>query len=286
MTRESLLSLYKPPNPNKHKLNLLNPSLSRPRNGRHSLLLINPFTLFLLFFRRFFLFGFSRINRVLLCRQKPRMTLSIKQLEEDPLLETLDKVIPQVCYLIISVDRMSVRLFGLPILIFNGCNMTQDGADGSDSLNTSSISNIEPLQGLETIFEELLKEDGYGTCYRRKVYSSCSCRKTGELTILQVEMLRVKQYSPEQNLGEDQSKTSDLGLFFNKHILCNIFGVLGSRNTTDNITRSRRYQKGVAASFGTNTVIKNTNKKSSISKLHVFSLSRDTQYSKFRRGEV
>ncbi|KAM6568114.1 hypothetical protein CsatB_016099 [Cannabis sativa] len=130
MTRESLLSLYKPPNPNKHKLNLLNPSLSRPRNGRHSLLLINPFTLFLLFFRRFFLFGFSRINRVLLCRQKPRMTLSIKQLEEDPLLETLDKVIPQ------------------------------DGADGSDSLNTSSISNIEPLQGLETIFEELLKEDG------------------------------------------------------------------------------------------------------------------------------
>ncbi|XP_030507470.2 uncharacterized protein LOC115722407 isoform X2 [Cannabis sativa] len=71
-----------------------------------------------------------RVKVLSIDRQKPRMTLSIKQLEEDPLLETLDKVIPQ------------------------------DGADGSDSLNTSSISNIEPLQGLETIFEELLKEDG------------------------------------------------------------------------------------------------------------------------------
>lgn len=30
------------------------------------------------------------------CREKSRITLSIKQLEEDPLLETLDKVIPQV----------------------------------------------------------------------------------------------------------------------------------------------------------------------------------------------
>ncbi|XP_062109286.1 uncharacterized protein LOC133819919 isoform X2 [Humulus lupulus] len=70
-----------------------------------------------------------RVKVLSLDRQKPRMTLSIKQLEEDPLLETLDKVIPQ------------------------------DGA-GSDSLNTSSSSNIEPLQGLETIFEELLKEDG------------------------------------------------------------------------------------------------------------------------------
>lgn len=31
------------------------------------------------------------------CSVKSRITLSIKQLEEDPLLETLDKVIPQVC---------------------------------------------------------------------------------------------------------------------------------------------------------------------------------------------
>lgn len=30
------------------------------------------------------------------CRKKSRVTLSIRQLEEDPLLETLDKVIPQV----------------------------------------------------------------------------------------------------------------------------------------------------------------------------------------------
>lgn len=30
------------------------------------------------------------------CREKSRITLSIKQLEDDPLLETLDKVIPPV----------------------------------------------------------------------------------------------------------------------------------------------------------------------------------------------
>ncbi|KAL6567958.1 hypothetical protein OROGR_001626 [Orobanche gracilis] len=63
--------------------------------------------------------------------KKSRVTLSIKQLEEDPLLETLDKVIPQ------------------------------DGLADSDSLSGSGSSDIEPLQGLETIFEELLQEDGY-----------------------------------------------------------------------------------------------------------------------------
>ncbi|KAL6567948.1 hypothetical protein OROGR_001616 [Orobanche gracilis] len=62
--------------------------------------------------------------------KKSRITLSIKQLEEDPLLETLDKVIPQ------------------------------DGLADSDSLSGSGSSDIEPLQGLETIFEELLQEDG------------------------------------------------------------------------------------------------------------------------------
>uniref|UniRef100_A0A7N2LZ71 S1 motif domain-containing protein n=1 Tax=Quercus lobata TaxID=97700 RepID=A0A7N2LZ71_QUELO len=63
-------------------------------------------------------------------RKKTRITLSIKQLEEDPLLETLDKVIPQ--------DISAVP----------------------DSLSNSNISDIEPLPGLETIFEELLREDG------------------------------------------------------------------------------------------------------------------------------
>ncbi|KAK9932861.1 hypothetical protein M0R45_020083 [Rubus argutus] len=63
-------------------------------------------------------------------RGKSRITLSIKRLEEDPLLETLDKVIPQ------------------------------DDSDGLDSLNTNDSSNIEPLPGLEAIFEELLQEDG------------------------------------------------------------------------------------------------------------------------------
>ncbi|XP_027335063.1 uncharacterized protein LOC113849381 isoform X1 [Abrus precatorius] len=62
--------------------------------------------------------------------EKSRIKLSIKQLEEDPLLETLDKVIPQ------------------------------DGSVDPDSLSGSDSSGIEPLPGLETILEELLQEDG------------------------------------------------------------------------------------------------------------------------------
>lgn len=61
---------------------------------------------------------------------KSRITLSIKQLEEDPLLETLDQVIPK------------------------------DGSPGSDSSGDDESYDIEPLQGLETIVEELLQEDG------------------------------------------------------------------------------------------------------------------------------
>ncbi|THG23335.1 hypothetical protein TEA_010783 [Camellia sinensis var. sinensis] len=64
------------------------------------------------------------------CREKSRITLSIKQLEEDPLLETLDKVIPQ------------------------------DGSVVTGSSSTSSPYNIEPLPGLQTILEELLREEG------------------------------------------------------------------------------------------------------------------------------
>ncbi|XP_021911647.1 uncharacterized protein LOC110825492 isoform X1 [Carica papaya] len=63
-------------------------------------------------------------------RERSRITLSIKQLEEDPLLETLDKVI------------------------------SQDNAVGSHSLDIDEESKIEPLPGLEAIVEELLKEDG------------------------------------------------------------------------------------------------------------------------------
>ncbi|OVA08678.1 Ribosomal protein S1 [Macleaya cordata] len=62
-------------------------------------------------------------------RKRLRVTLSIKQLEEDPLLETLDKVIPQ------------------------------DGQAGFDSSTTPDL-NIEPLPGLDSIFKELLQEDG------------------------------------------------------------------------------------------------------------------------------
>ncbi|KAF5733851.1 hypothetical protein HS088_TW16G00292 [Tripterygium wilfordii] len=61
-------------------------------------------------------------------REKSRIGLSIRQLEEDPLLETLDKVIPQ------------------------------DGSTGLDSLGMSNI--IEPLPGLDSILQELLQEDG------------------------------------------------------------------------------------------------------------------------------
>ncbi|KAH7573345.1 hypothetical protein JRO89_XS03G0126300 [Xanthoceras sorbifolium] len=62
--------------------------------------------------------------------ERSRITLSIKQLEEDPLLESLGKVIPQ------------------------------DSSVGLDSSSTSFSSNIEPLPGLAAIFEELLQENG------------------------------------------------------------------------------------------------------------------------------
>ncbi|KAK1577192.1 hypothetical protein Q3G72_019705 [Acer saccharum] len=71
-----------------------------------------------------------RVKVIKVDRQRSRITLSIKQLEEDPLLETLDKVIPQ------------------------------DSSVGPDSSSTSISSNIEPLPGLAAIFEELLQEDG------------------------------------------------------------------------------------------------------------------------------
>ncbi|KAI4302711.1 hypothetical protein MLD38_038428 [Melastoma candidum] len=58
-------------------------------------------------------------------RAESRITLSIKQLQDDPFFETLDKVI---------------------------------STDGS--VNDSATSNIEPLPGLEAIFNELLKEEG------------------------------------------------------------------------------------------------------------------------------
>ncbi|KAI3906211.1 hypothetical protein MKW92_001621 [Papaver armeniacum] len=63
-------------------------------------------------------------------RERLRVTLSIKQLEDDPLLETLDKVIPQ------------------------------EGQSGFDASTASDDVNIEPLPGLASICEELLKEDG------------------------------------------------------------------------------------------------------------------------------
>ncbi|KAL2332639.1 hypothetical protein Fmac_013852 [Flemingia macrophylla] len=61
---------------------------------------------------------------------KSRINLSIKQLEEDPLLETLDKVIPQ------------------------------DGSADANSTSSGDSGDIEPLPGLETILEELQQEEG------------------------------------------------------------------------------------------------------------------------------
>ncbi|KAK7306401.1 hypothetical protein VNO77_44340 [Canavalia gladiata] len=71
-----------------------------------------------------------RVKVIGVDREKSRIHLSMKQLEEDPLLETLDKVIPQ------------------------------SGSADLDSLNGGDSIGIEPLPGLETILEELLKEDG------------------------------------------------------------------------------------------------------------------------------
>ncbi|THU48656.1 hypothetical protein C4D60_Mb06t01290 [Musa balbisiana] len=71
-----------------------------------------------------------KVKIIQIDKEKSRINLSIKQLEDDPLMETLDKVIPQ------------------------------EGQLVSDSLDTSSSMNIEPLPGLESICKELLQEDG------------------------------------------------------------------------------------------------------------------------------
>ncbi|OIT37703.1 PREDICTED: uncharacterized protein LOC109240401 isoform X1 [Nicotiana attenuata] len=71
-----------------------------------------------------------RVKIINIDREKSRITLSIKQLEEDPLLETLDKVIHKEA----SVD--------------------------TNSLDSDGNIVIEPLPGLETIIAELMQEDG------------------------------------------------------------------------------------------------------------------------------
>ncbi|KAI3837850.1 hypothetical protein MKW92_049363 [Papaver armeniacum] len=74
--------------------------------------------------------GKIKVGQILTQGERLRVTLSIKQLEDDPLLETLDKVIPQ------------------------------EGQSGFDASTASDDVNIEPLPGLASICEELLKEDG------------------------------------------------------------------------------------------------------------------------------
>lgn len=112
-------------------------------------------------------------------RNKSRITLSIKQLEEDPLLETLEKVIPQVwCVVFISSFFFIFQNNNVPIL--NQSTLTSDPIavvirlyllvnwsilDMQDDSSSSSSDGttdyvIEPLSGLETILEELLREDG------------------------------------------------------------------------------------------------------------------------------
>ncbi|CAM8921152.1 unnamed protein product [Rhodiola kirilowii] len=71
-----------------------------------------------------------RVKVVNIDSKKSRITLSIKQLEEDPLLETLDKVI------------------------------TQNGSIVPDSSSSDNDYIIEPLPGLETILEELRMDEG------------------------------------------------------------------------------------------------------------------------------
>lgn len=91
------------------------------------------------------------------CREKSRITLSIKQLEEDPLLETLDKVIPQVwpTYLFSQANFDFTQILTTFVL-------HQDISIDPNALNGNEHFTIEPLPGLDTIIEELLKEDGYG----------------------------------------------------------------------------------------------------------------------------
>ncbi|CAH9116468.1 unnamed protein product [Cuscuta epithymum] len=71
-----------------------------------------------------------RVKIIKIDREKVRISLSIKQLEDDPLLETLDKVIPQ------------------------------GSSQHPSTLNSKGSLIIEPLPGLETIIAELMQEDG------------------------------------------------------------------------------------------------------------------------------
>lgn len=95
-------------------------------------------------------------------RERSRITLSIKQLEEDPLLETLETVIRQV-WTILSVVFLCIFIYFYSVLVeglaTHCCKVTQDASVSDDYLNNSY--EIEPLPGLETIIQELLREDGY-----------------------------------------------------------------------------------------------------------------------------
>ncbi|VFQ95132.1 unnamed protein product [Cuscuta campestris] len=71
-----------------------------------------------------------RVKVIKIDSEKSRISLSIKQLEDDPLLETLDKVIPQ------------------------------DSSLYPSTLSPKDSVHIEPLPGIGTIIEELMQEDG------------------------------------------------------------------------------------------------------------------------------
>lgn len=100
------------------------------------------------------------------CRDKSRITLSIKQLEEDPLLETLDKVIHKVrCAndrILVSPPSWNLNFFSsCVILLLMNYNTLQEASVDTNSLDSDGNFVIEPLPGLETIIEELMQEDGY-----------------------------------------------------------------------------------------------------------------------------
>lgn len=71
-----------------------------------------------------------KVKIIDLDREKGRITLSIRQLEEDPLLGRLDKAIPK------------------------------EGPSESNILDMSTDSTVGPLPGLDAICKELLQEDG------------------------------------------------------------------------------------------------------------------------------
>ncbi|KAF9606076.1 hypothetical protein IFM89_023099 [Coptis chinensis] len=171
-----------------------------------------------------------RVKVIQLDRGKSRVTLSIKQLEDDPLLETLDKVIPE---------------------------------DGQFGTNTSSAPDsliIEPLPGLESICKELLQENGLRKAFLFLFHHFFifSYKVTGVRINRQGFEKRVVSQdlqlwlSNEQAVGNQFTLLARAGRQVNSINSFQILVFLAcARDSTDNYTRSRRCKEGIAKSLRT-----------------------------------